>query len=141
MTDLEQAKKRLHEGPCTCVLCRGDRVWASQARGVKPLAAWYAAGQAFSGFSAADKVVGKATAWLYVLLEVRAVWAGVLSRSALEVLTEHGIDAGYDTLVDHIINRAGDGICPFEEAVADIRRKEDAFPAIRRKMEQLNIPL
>ncbi len=141
MIDLEYAKALLRENNYTCVICRGQALYTSQARGVKPLATWYAGGMDFSGFSAADKVVGKATAWLYVLLDVKAVWAGVISRSALAVLEENGITARYECLVEHIINRKGDGICPFEEAVMGVERKEDVFPAIRRKMEQMNIPL
>lgn len=141
MTDLRIAKERLLSGTDTCVLCRGQQVFTSQFRGVKPLVAWYASDMDFSGFSAADKVVGKATAFLYVLLEVRAVYAGVISRSALEVLSCHGITAEYGCLVENIINRQGDGICPFEEAVLNIRNAEEAYGAVRAKMEQLNIRL
>jgi hypothetical protein len=86
-------------------------------RGVKPLVIWLSSGEDFHGFSAADKVIGKATAFLYVLLGVKAVYASVISEGALDVLTKNGIDTQYGCVVEHIINRAGDGICPFEQAV------------------------
>ncbi len=141
MTDLENAKRQLLSGGYTCVLCGRSRQLTSQFRGVKPLVSWYHSGTDVSGFSAADKVVGRATAFLYVLLKVKAVYASVISRSALEVLAANGIDARYDTLVDNIINRRGDGICPFEEAVLDLQEPSQAYTAIRAKMAELNILL
>ncbi len=141
MTDLENAKQLLLEKDFTCVLCRDQDIRTSRFRGVKPLVSWYAGQEDAAGFCAADKVVGKATAFLYVLLGAKAVYAGVISHSALQVLTDHHIAAEYDLLVENIINRKGDGICPFEEAVLDIQEPQEAYAAIRRKMEALNISL
>ena len=141
MTDLQKAHDHLRTGGYTCVLCRGDEIHTSQARGVRPLVQWLTFGPDLRGFSAADKVVGKATAYLYCLLGVRAVHAGVMSGAAAEVLRENGIAVTQDTLVENIINRAGDGICPFEAAVWDIHTPDEALIAIRIKMEQMNITL
>lgn len=137
--DLTKAKALLDTGKYTCVLCKGEEVFTSQSRGVKPLADWYAGGAPLGGFSAADKVVGRATAFLYALLGVKAVYAQVLSRPALEVLQSHGIQAQYGELVENIINRTGDGICPFEQAVSRIADKGAAYAAIRAKMEEMGI--
>ncbi len=139
MTDLESAKVRLLAEDYTCVLCKGQQAYTSRQRGVRPLVCWYAGGTALEDFSAADKVVGKATAFLYVLLKAKAVYAGVISRTALEVLEKNGIAAEYGSLVENIINRKGDGICPFEEAVLEIQKPEQAYPAIRAKMQELQI--
>ena len=139
--DLEKAKAELFDNNYTCVLCRGENVHTSRLRGVKPLVTWYVGKTDFTDFSAADKVVGKATAFLYVLLGVRAVYAAVISRSALQVLTSSGIDAEYGSLVENIINRTGDGICPFEEAVLNIDDANDAYAAVREKMEAMKIDL
>ncbi len=139
--DLEQAKQLLFSQGYTCVLCRGEQCLTSRFRGIRPLVSWHAGQTDVAGYSAADKVVGKATAFLYVLLQVRAVYAGVISRSAREVLIRNGIAVEYGTMVDNIINRTGDGICPFEEAVLEIQDPRDAYPSIRRKMEQLHIEL
>lgn len=125
----------------TCVLCRDNEVLTTELRGVKPLVRWLMDGRSFEGFSAADKVVGKATAFLYCLLGVSDVYALVMSQSALDILRTNGIAARYDRLVEHIINRNGDGICPFEAAVLAIDRPEDALPVILEKMEQMGIHL
>jgi len=141
MASLEQAKNLLLTGEYTCVLCGGEQVHTSVFRGVKPLVQLLRSGVNVSGFYAADKVVGKATAFLYILLGVQAVYAKVISRSAREVLQEHGIAVQYDVLSESIINRKGDGICPFEAAVMDVSDPEMAYPVILRKMEEMNIPL
>ena len=91
MLDLESAKKKLTESGYTCVLCKGDAVFCSRIRGVAPLLEFLDSERSFCGFSAADKVVGKGAALLYVLLGVSAVHATVISVAAYAVLREAGI--------------------------------------------------
>ncbi len=141
MNDLKKAKNILSSGNCTCVLLRNDSIYTSAERGVKPLVVWLESQQSFKGFCAADKVVGKATAYIYVLLGVNAVYAHIISKAALRVLTEHHVVTEYDELVDNIINRQGTGICPFEAAVLDIAEPETAYKAVRRKMSEMNITI
>ncbi len=139
--DIAKAKELLFEGKYTCVLCKGEQIYTSEYRGVKPLVKWYMDKMDLADFSAADRVIGKATAFLYCLLGVKAVYTGVISRSALQVLQDNGIHAEYGILVENIINRKGDGICPFEEAVLPISDKNKAYIAICAKMDELNIQL
>ncbi len=141
MIDLENAKEELQNGGYTCVLCRGEKKVYSAERGVKPLIKLFQSGEDFSRFSAADKVVGKATAFLYVLLGVSAVYARVISESAHSVLLSHGIHTEFSEKTAHIINRAGDGICPFESAVLEIAKPQAAYEAILRKMAEMNITI
>ena len=139
--NLEKAKKHLQEGNYTCVLCCGDTFYTSTFRGVKPLVQWYRSGTDFSHCSAADKVIGRATAYLYLLMGIGEVYAHVISRPALEVFQSHGIHVAFGQLVDNIINRTGTGLCPFEEAVLAIQDPQQAYDAIVQKMEQLNIAI
>lgn len=131
--DLNRARVLLREGGYTCVLCRGEIFHTATLRGVRPLVDWLDSGLDLRGYSAADKVVGRATAFLYVLLGVSAVHALVMSTPAKEVLEANGITALFDREVPGIINRRGDGPCPFEEAVLGIRDPGEALIAIRRK--------
>ncbi len=139
MTDIQRAVQMLDTERYTCVLCYGGTFIYSDKRGVKPLADLYADGNDLSGFSAADRVVGKATAFLYLLLGIKRIYARVISRSALELLRENGVSVEYATLAENIINRNGDGICPFEAAVLDISDRYMAYTAICDKMKELNI--
>ncbi len=139
--DLIKAKELLFSGEFTCVVCKGEKLYTSKHRGVKPLVAWYIDNTNLKGFSVADKVVGKATAFLYVLLGIKNVYAKVVSSSALQYLEESGIYVEYGTLVDYIINRRGDGICPFESAVLNINNEQEAYKEIRKKMDEMNIQI
>ena len=136
--DLEIAISLL-TGERTCVLCRGEWVLTTDRRGVRPLLDWLDSGTDLRGASAADRVVGRGAAFLYRLLGVKAVYARVMSQGAARVLEEGGVAAFPEKVVPGIINRRGDGPCPFEAAVEDIARPEEALAAIRRKMEELSL--
>ena len=139
MMDLELARTHLESGDYTCVVCKGDTLYFNRERGVAPLVHWLDSDLDLRGFSAADRVVGRATAFLYCLLGVRQVYARVMSRPAAQVLQAHGIGADCGQLVDGIINRRGTGPCPFEAAVMDIQDSREALDAIRAKMAQLGL--
>ena len=137
MNHLETAITTLQTGGYTCVLCQGETVVTSYERGVKPLVSLLQSGTSYQGFSAADKVVGRATAFLYVLLGVKELHAHVISAPALAVLEEAHLPTTYDTLVPNIINRTGTGICPFEEAVRSISSPTLAYQTILEKLKEL----
>ena len=137
MTDLDKARSHLETGSYTCVISRGEETFFATDRGVKPLLNWLDEGLDMTGASAADKVVGRATAFLYCLLGVSQVYAAVMSRPAAQVLEENGIEAHWGKLVDGIINRRGTGPCPFEDAVMHITDSQEALAAIRNKMAQM----
>ena len=140
MEDLQQAQQVLLSGNYTCAVCRGNEIHTATTRGVRPLLDWLDSGLDLRGFSAADKVVGRATAFLYVLLGVRHVYALVMSTPAKNALVENGITALCDREVPGIINRRGDGQCPFEEAVLGITDPTEALTAIRKKQFQMRMP-
>lgn len=139
MNDLLKAKELLLSSDYTCVLYKENDFHTSMQRGVKPIVQMYEGDTDFHNYSAADKVVGKATAFLYSLLGVKAVYAHVISKSALEVLRAENIHVEYGTLVDYIINRRGDDICPFESAVLEVNNSQEAYKVIRNKMKEMNI--
>lgn len=125
------------ESDRTRVLCRGETVHQITAHGIKPLLDFLDSGEDFKGFSAADKIVGKAAAFLYVLLEVKEVYAEVLSKSAVPVFLSYGIPYSCGTLTENIINRKGTGLCPMEKAVQDTEEAEEAYEQIKAALEQI----
>ncbi len=98
---------------------------------------WLAEGENCRGMFAADKVVGRAAAFLYVLLEVREVYALVMSECAEEVLLRFGVAYSFEERVPAIRNRAGDGFCPMEQAVLEIDEPNDALLAIKKRLAEL----
>lgn len=89
------AKKLMEEDRYTCVICGEGITYFSEESGVRPLMQWTAEKTNVKGCCAADKIVGKAAALLYVGLGVREVYASVMSRRGEETLKKHGIEAFY----------------------------------------------
>ena len=137
MTDLERAKALLAQGDYTVVLCRDDVTYTDTRRGVSPLLSLLDGGVCVNDFAAADKVVGKAAAFLYLRLGVAVVHALVMSEPAYDLLTAHGVAATYDTLVPAIRNRAGDGYCPMEQVTLPLTDAVEAETAIRKRLAEL----
>ena len=138
--DLLTARQMLDTENYTCVLCRNGVIHTSTRRGVAPLLHWLDEGTDLRDFSAADRVVGRATAYLYHLLGVKAVFARVMSRPAAQVLADYGIPASWETLVDAIENRQKTGPCPMEYATRSCTNAEDALAAIRKALAALQNP-
>ncbi|MBP3381340.1 MAG: DUF1893 domain-containing protein [Clostridia bacterium] len=135
--DLAKAKRILQEKGYTCVLYADGVQYHSHLRGVKPLIMFLESKNDFKGFYAADKTVGAGAAHLYVLLGVKAVWANVVSKSGRDILEQNGIAVFCEKTVPYIINRAGDGMCPIENAVRDVVCSEQAAAIMKQTLQQL----
>ena len=114
MTDLQKAKNALPGH--TLALCKNGAVQTSDLRGVAPMVGFLREGRDLSGFSAADRVVGKAAAMLMIRAGIRCVFAETISQSARAVLAAHGVAVQYATAIDRILNRDRTGPCPMESA-------------------------
>lgn len=137
MSSINRAKEHLKQGGYTCVMVKNDSIFTSKERGVKPLLDWIASGTDFENAVVADKVVGKAAAFLYVLLKVKEIYAVVLSQPALKVLENHNITVSYEEKVSAIRNRDNTGNCPMESAVWDVDNPGEAFIVISQTREKL----
>lgn len=121
----------------TCVLCDGKSVLKSSYSGIRPMLEFIGEGSDLSGYSAADRIVGRAAAMLFVLAGVKEVYACVLSKGGEEVLKKHGIIYEFGEITDMIINRSGNDICPMEKAVIGVDNPDSAYRAILRTVEEL----
>ena len=115
MNDIEKAKQAVNQrGESLAVFSGGHSLYASKEAGVKPIYLAYTQGYDFTGASGTDKVVGLGAAAFWAALHIACLHAAIISEPALDFLIENEIDVTYDTLVDKIKNRAGDGFCPVE---------------------------
>ena len=121
----------------TCALVGEGKTLCSKQRGVAPLLAWLESGENCRNMFAADKVVGRAAAFLYVLLGVDEVYALVISESAEKVFQQFGIAYVYNEKVAAIRNRAGDGYCPMETVTLPLTDPAEAEIAIRNRLAEL----
>lgn len=129
--------KTLLKGKTTCVLVKGECVFTSESTGIRPMLDWIGEGRDLRGFEAADRIVGKAAATLFVYAGVKNVYAEVLSEPGRRYLEENGIAVRWEALTERIVNRRGDGLCPMEETVMDIIDASEAYRALKAKAEEL----
>lgn len=135
--NLKEAIKILDEKGYTCVLSGGEVLYTSTERGVAPLIELIKDHGTLEGFCAADKVVGKAAALLYIKMKVSRVHAKTASKSAVHIFKKYGVPFTYESRCEYIINRKGDGPCPMESAVSGTDSPEEAFYLICEKQSLL----
>lgn len=137
--NLDKAVELLQKGEYTCVICKDDSIFTSFERGIKPLVEWYESSTDLTGASAADKVVGKAAAMMYVLMGVKSVYSYVMSKTAIETFDIYGVEWSCDMTADHIRNRTNTGSCPMEQAVLLCADPATSYGSIKEKLQELNI--
>lgn len=129
MKEIEQVKQQLEEQQCQIVWQRGEETILSRKRGIQFLLEAVEQGQ--QGGFIADKVVGKAAAFLMVILHIQGVYANVISSPAAAVLEEFKIPFCYHTMTKYIINRRGDDMCPMEQKVWNAKTPAQALSLLR----------
>lgn len=67
-----------------------------------------------------DKIVGKASAMLFVKYNIKYIHGILMSKQAINVLEYHNIEYTYDNICEYIVNRTNTGLCPLEDCVKDI---------------------
>lgn len=135
MTDIELAKAHL-DGHSIC-LCRDGEYFTDDDRGISPMIRLIEEGRDLHGYAAADIIVGKAAAMLFIKAGIREVYGEVMSRAGYDFLQQHDIPCAYGKLTEKIINRKGDGICPMEQTVALIDDPEEGTIALQQRMMEL----
>lgn len=133
MNDLKMAVKVLKENKYTCVIVKDQEViFTSKERGVKPiLLAIQSDRQRLEATVLADKVIGKAAAFLAVYGGIKEIYTDVISEKGKAVLEKYQVAVQYDKLVPVIINRSGDDLCPMEKLTSNINSPEEAVKAIQ----------
>ena len=94
-------------------------------------------GKNYLNYSAADKIVGKAAAMLYKLLNVNDIYGEVMSIRAINFLEQNNINFKYKIKTNEIINRKGTGICPMEQTVLNIENPTEAKKLLENKLKEL----
>jgi hypothetical protein len=135
MTDLQTAVMNL--GGHSVCLCKSGEWFTADGRGIAPVLKLMAERGDLSGHSAADVIVGKAAAMLFVKAGISAVHGRVMSEAGKKYLEERGIPCTWDTLTEKIINRAGTDVCPMEKTVADIEDAELGYKALCAKVIEM----
>ena len=135
MTDIEIAKANL-SGHSIC-LCKDGDIITDDGRGISPMMRFIHEGRDLSGYSAADVIVGKAAAMLFVKAGIVEVYGKVMSTAGRDYLIRHDIPCSWDILTERIINRKDDDICPMEKTVAELEDAEQGYLALKCKLQEM----
>ncbi len=134
---LRHAAAHLRECGAACVGVRpGDTPRCFDGSGIAPIVrAMREDARAFAGCAVADKIVGLAAAYLFAHGGAAAVHGEVMSAAAAAWLTEQQIPYSAGEVVEKIINRRGDGICPMEERALALDAPADAWDTFNAIVE------
>ena len=136
--NLEKAIKILEEEKdLTLVLVLNEDIYKSSEKGIKSLLKLLNSGKNYLNYSAADKIVGKAAAMLYKLLNINDIYGEVMSIRAINFLEQNNINFKYKIKTNEIINRKGTGICPMEQTVLNIEDPTEAKKLLENKLKEL----
>ncbi len=136
--DLERAKEAMIFEGYTCVITLDNIMFKSKDKGLQPLLDWLYSGNKYAGWRLCDKVVGRAAAYLHIILGVREIYADVISQPAKELLEENNVTVNAGEIVPAILNDAKDGPHPLETAVENITDVNDSIMAIEHAIKRMN---
>lgn len=134
---LEKAKEILASEELKFVLINDETTIKSKDRGVKPLLDIIRSGGVKSGFTAADMVVGKAAALLYMYLGVKEIYGRLMSQEAMKIFEDNSIYYEYTISQPYIKNRDLTDMCPMDKSVRNIDNPEKAVEAIKETVRKL----
>jgi hypothetical protein len=81
-----------------------------------------------------DRILGKASALLCCYVNTRGVYAPQGTKTAIATLLIHAIPTKVDTVVPHITNRTGDGLCPFEQLLSEVDDPKEAYHLLSQRL-------
>lgn len=136
MNDIELAKEELESKNLSLVIASAGRIlFESKKEGVLSLLqALKESGSLLKGSSLADKVVGKAAAFLILQAGFAALYASVISDDALKLLEKTGLEIVFGRRVPHILNKAGTDRCPLEKFSMGFKNSEEFIYELSKKI-------
>jgi hypothetical protein len=134
-TDLKLAKQRLTQKNLSLVIAEKGRVlFETQASGISGLLeAIKKLGNKMAGASVADRIVGRAAAFLFAYSGAGAVFAITISDSGIEVLGNHNIAYEFDERVPSILNLSKTDVCPFEKLATKFSNPKEAYEELKAR--------
>lgn len=90
------------------------------------------------GAVVADRIIGRAAAMIFTDGGAAAVYGKIMNRSAMQELAENGVEVSTAQLVDTIINRRGDGMCPMEHTVFGVTAPAEGVKLLRAALARLS---
>lgn len=132
MVEIQELKALLKTNNHTCVLATQEKIIVtSYEKGVMPLYHFIQTeGRSYNELMLADKIIGKAAAYLAIYAGVKVLDTIAISEGALPILKEYGVEVTYEEVVPYIYNRMRNGQCPMESALETVSSVEEAWEVL-----------
>lgn len=140
MKDIKLAEKNLKEGNFNLVIVKdGEIIFASRLEGVKgPLKAIEELGHRAESSSVADRIVGRAVAFLFAYMGVDSVFGLIMSNGAEEVLEDNEIEFRFGETVPKILGEEEQGTCTWERVLKGVEDPKEAYKIVKSKAFETN---
>lgn len=137
---LNEAIELIKQDEIACALIlNGQIIATAKGRGIKPLMEICQSNiDAAKGAILADKIIGRAASFIAIHFGIKAVYGETMSKGAMQLLSEHSVEAAQNILADEIRNRANTGICPMDSAVLNITEVEEAVSRLNEEILRLS---
>lgn len=116
MTKLEEVKEILHQKKASLVVCYANgeikEYYQDRIKDIKSILQENP--NRLKESIIADKVIGKVASSILAVAGVKEIYADVISKFAIPVLEENGIQYEYLKKVEFIKNKENTGMCPME---------------------------
>ncbi len=136
MKDIEIAARELDKGKSIVFVKEGRVLFEENKKGIEPILKALQE-KDLEKSSVADTVVGLAHAMISEEIGVSEVYGQVFSKSAKEFLEKKNIPFKYDILVDRILNRSKDGLCPMEKRAQESRNCQELVEKIASFFQEM----
>jgi hypothetical protein len=95
---------------------KGNVIYTSKGFGLWPLYHFYKKNDPYFPVQIYDKVTGTGAArFILAMGNVNYVYTMVITKNAYTLLKQHNIDVDYDEMVESILNKQKNDLCPVEK--------------------------
>jgi len=138
--DIDLARSLLEKEKWNIVIVKGGQVlFSSRERGVAPLfQAVQNIEKSLHNAAVADHIVGLAVAMLCLHARIAAVYAGIASQGALDMLKRQGVTVISKNAVPYIANYDGTDLCPFEKLAKNSKDPAHLFSTLETMFGGVN---
>lgn len=137
--ELEKAMTAVKNEGCTCALTLGNVIFKSKDKSVRSLLDWMNSGNNYMGYMLADKIVGKAAAFIMIAMGIREIYAQVISEPAKALLEKEHVVVNADLVVPEILDKDKAEKDPLERAVESYENAAEALMPIELALIRLNL--
>ncbi len=133
-----EMQRLINEGGESIVVARDGVIRAiKQGEGIAPAIKMLDEGKLHRAF-VCDRVVGRASAAIFVVGGAKKVWARLIGEDAKKFLEDHGIECSAEKTVKQILNAKLSDRCPMEKAVNDLSDPKKMVEKLRKELKERN---